>query len=118
VYLSRAVDAAPSERVRALRANRLGVDIVLSVCIADENEQGVFYFASDLSSSRAGEALAGSIAERLDLPLSGRAIPILKNTRSPAVVIAVPGFTESTTASIVQGLLDLYITDWTSISQT
>lgn len=117
VFLSRAVDTAPSERVRALRANRLGVDIVLSICVARKDDVGVFYFASDLSSSSAGEALASVVGGRLDLPHSGRAIPILKNTRSPAIVVAVPEYTEKTTSSIVQGLLDLYTTDWTARQQ-
>ena len=92
IYLSRSIDTAPTERVRALRANRLNVDIVISLCLAGTEGPGVYYFASELSSSSAGKALADPIGVLLDAPHSGRAIPILKNTRSPAVVVAVDEF--------------------------
>ncbi|MDJ0923586.1 MAG: peptidoglycan-binding protein [Acidimicrobiia bacterium] len=108
VSLSRSIDTAPTERVRALRANRLGVDIVISICHPRENEAGVFYFASDLSSSIAGEALAAGIAELLGVKHSGRAIPMLKNTRSPAVVVAIPQIDETAVSAIAQGLIGLY----------
>ena len=112
VYLSRSADTAPEERVRALRANRLAVDVVVSICSAREGKSGVFYFASEMSSSKAGESLASLIAHRLDLSPSGRAIPMLKNTRSPAVVIALDELTEPSMTAIAQGLLDLYANDW------
>ncbi|MCP4303352.1 MAG: hypothetical protein GY788_00420 [bacterium] len=108
VFLSRSIDTAPTERVRALRANRLGVDIVLSICKARDDETGVYFFASEHSSSAAGRILAEHIADVLGTSHSGRAIPILKNTRSPAVVIAMPEFNDGTTAATAQGLLDLY----------
>jgi len=112
VFMSRSGDTSPAERVRALRANRLGVDIVLSVCTArDQGEIGVYYFASEHSSSTAGETLARHIGELLAVEHSGRAIPILKNTRSPAVVIALPRFTEAAAAATAQGLMDLYSSD-------
>jgi N-acetylmuramoyl-L-alanine amidase len=119
VFMSRSADTTPTERVRALRANRLGTDIVVSICVArDEDEEGVYYFASELSMSRAGEALAGGIAKRLQLSPRGRAIPMLKNTRSPAVVIALPDFAESRMTAIAQGLLDLYTTEWSKTNGT
>jgi N-acetylmuramoyl-L-alanine amidase len=108
IALSRSVDTTPPERVRALRANRLGVDLVISLCLPREAESGVFYFASELSKSHAGEALAQRIGGRLGLTHSGRAIPILKNTRSPAVVVAMPDPDERTTSAIAQGLISLF----------
>jgi N-acetylmuramoyl-L-alanine amidase len=111
VIRSRSVDTAPAERVRALRANRLGVDLIVSICTVPEGEGAVHYFASEMSKSSAGEALASSIGDRLGLPTSGRAIPILKNTRSPAAVVALPRFDAATTTLIAQGLLDLYSED-------
>lgn len=108
VSLSRSVDTTPSERVRALRANRLGVDIVMSICLPRGDEEGIYYFSSEHSSSSAGAALAESIANLLVIDHSGRAIPILKNTRSPAVVIAAADLNETTTTAIAQGLINLY----------
>jgi hypothetical protein len=97
--------------MRALRANRLGVDIVLSICLPRDDEAGVYYFASEHSSSSAGKALAASIGEQLGVSPSGRAIPILKNTRSPAVVVALPQLEESATTAIAQGLVNLFAQD-------
>ncbi len=111
VIRSRSVDTAPAERVRALRANRLGVDLIVSICTVPEGEGAVHYFASEMSKSSAGEALASSIGHRLGLQTSGRAIPILKNTRSPAAVVALPRFDAAATTLIAQGLLDLYSED-------
>lgn len=108
VYLSRSVDTTPTERVRAMRANRLGVDIVLSICLPRDDVSGVYYFASEHSSSSAGKALAATIGGLLGVDPSGRAIPILKNTRSPAVVVALPALNESATTVIAQGLMDLF----------
>ncbi len=113
VLLSRAVDTMPSELVRAVRANRLGIDVVVSISAARHDPPAAYYFASEMSSSRAGAALAGLVAERLGLEASGRATPMLKNTRAPAVVVALAEFDERTVTSIAQGLLDLYATDWT-----
>ena len=107
-YLSRSIDTTPAERVRALRANRLGVDVVVSICLPRDGKSGVYYFASEHSSSSAGKALAVQIGGLLGIAHSGRAIPILKNTRSPAVVVAIPKLDESTTTAIAQGLMDLY----------
>ena len=112
VVLSRSADTAPVERVRAMRANSLGIDIVLSICKAREDGPGVYFFASELSSSRAGRAIAELMAARLGIGHSGRAIPMLKNTRSPAVVVALDDLSESAMTAIAQGLLDLYATDW------
>ncbi len=116
VVLSRSVDTMPAERVRAQRANRLGIDVVISVCTARSDPPGVYYFASEMSSSRAGAALGGLIAGRLGVEVAGRAIPILKNTRAPAVVVALNEFSERAMTAVAQGLLDLYATDWSQLN--
>lgn len=115
VFLSRSIDTAPGERVRALRANRLGVDLTVSICTTKEGEGSIHFFASDRSRSTSGEAVARSIAERLGLPVSGRAIPILKNTRATAVVVALPSFSAADTTALAQGLIDIYSKDWTGV---
>ena len=87
--LSRSADTAPMERVRALRANRLDADFVVSFTHHGTDERSaVFYFSSQHSHSAAGEKVAAVVADSLDLPSEGRAIPILRETRPPAVVVS------------------------------
>jgi N-acetylmuramoyl-L-alanine amidase len=113
VFLSRSIDTAPGERVRALRANRLSVDLIVCICIARE-QAAVHFFASEMSRSTSGEAVAGCISGRLGLPTSGLAIPMLKNTRAAAVVVALADFSAANTTAIAQGVLDVYATDWSA----
>jgi N-acetylmuramoyl-L-alanine amidase len=87
--LSRSADTAPTERVRALRANRLDADFVVSFTHhAPDERSAVWYFSSQHSHSAAGEKVAAIVADSLDLPSEGRASPILRETRPPAVVIS------------------------------
>jgi len=86
--LSRSVDTAPPERLRARRANR--VDAAIVVSFVAEPTPGVYHFQSPLSVSAAGRAIAVAIADELGVPVGGRATPMLKETRSPAVVVAHP----------------------------
>jgi N-acetylmuramoyl-L-alanine amidase len=111
VTISRSIDTNPPERVRALRANRLGVDLIVALCLPYESGSGTHFFASQHSSSSAGEALASAIGGCLGVSRSGRAIPILKNTRAPAVVVAVSDMDAQTAGRIAQGLIDLYSGD-------
>jgi N-acetylmuramoyl-L-alanine amidase len=85
--MSRSADTNMPERVRARRANRLGAEMIVSFQLPVE-EPGVFFFASSMSRSEAGALLAAEMAAHLDLMVDGRAVPILKETRAPAVVIA------------------------------
>lgn len=86
---SRSADTFPTERVRALRANRLGVDFVVSFAVPQDGTDAVFYFASQHSHSAAGEKLAAAVADHLNVPASGRATAMLKDTREPAIVVCV-----------------------------
>jgi N-acetylmuramoyl-L-alanine amidase len=105
--LSRSADTTPTERVRALRANRLGVDIIISLCLPHDGDPAVYYFASAHSRSDAGSALARSVGGRLGLPIEGRAVPMLKNTQSPAILVAAEPMDDRAAGKVAQGLIDL-----------
>jgi N-acetylmuramoyl-L-alanine amidase len=87
--ISHSIDTTPPPAIRAQRATRLNVDIVIGFFVPQDGEEAVFYFSSEHSRSEAGMALAESVAKRLGISPAGRTMPILKNTRSPAVVVAV-----------------------------
>lgn len=106
--MSRSIDTAPAARVRAVRANRLGVDLTVAFALPGSETPGVFYFESSLSHSPAGKRLAAAIALRLDLPIAGRTVPILKDTRSPAVIVAVAELDGKVGGAAAQGLIDLF----------
>lgn len=106
--LSRSADARPTERVRARRANRLGVDLVIAFAVPTEGP-GVFYFETERSRSDAGEELARLIASRLGVAISGLAIPILRETRPVAVVVAVPDSGPKTGKDVVLGVEALFL---------
>ena len=107
---SRAIDTRPPERVRALRANRLGVNFVVSFAHPRDDQEGALFFESQHSRSTAGEALAQSIAATVGTDPTGRAIPMLKDTRSPAVVVAVASLGEKTGGATAQGVINLFAT--------
>lgn len=108
VLLSRSVDTSPNERFRAQRANRLDVQVVVSITVPHDDVEGVFYFGTPLSTSDAGNAIAVHIAGRLGVPALPRAVPLLKETRSPAVVIAVATPSVGTGSVIAKAIVDLY----------
>lgn len=87
--LSRSVDTSPPSSVRAQRANRMNVDLVIGFFVPGDGVEGVFYFESAHSRSEAGMEMAQLLADRLGIPASGRTLPLLKETRSPAVVVAL-----------------------------
>lgn len=101
--LSRSNDVALPERVRAQRANRLGAELVISISLA-EGEPAIYYFSSEHGRSEVGALLADAIATRLGCPVGGRATPMLKETRAPAVVVECPSLGDETGRSIVEGL--------------
>jgi N-acetylmuramoyl-L-alanine amidase len=105
--LSRSADTAPPERVRALRANRLGVDYVVAFAVPKDPTEAVYFFSSPHSSSSAGAAFAGAIAAVLGIGIEGRATPLLKDTRAPAVVIALKKVDEHTGGKAAQGIVNL-----------
>ena len=106
--LSRSIDTYPSERLRAGRANRRDVQIVVSITIPTDGTEGVFYFGTPLSTSAAGSAVAHHLACRLNLEPLPRAVPMLKETRSPAVVVAVSDPQPELGTAIGRAIVDLY----------
>lgn len=106
--LSRSADTSPPERLRARRANRLDAQVVVSFVLADNGEEAVFYFASEHSTSAAGEMMSAALAERLGLPTAGRAIPMLRETRAPCVVIATTEPDADLGREAAEALADFY----------
>ena len=53
--------------------------------------------------------MASEIAGRLDLPVDGRAAPILKHTRSPAVVVAHADLGTEIAKGIVAGINGFFV---------
>ncbi len=88
--LARSADARPPERIRALRANRLGADLIVGFRFPADEHAIVAFFASAKSHSEAGAALASHLGKILALPARGRAQSLLKETRAPAVVVCHP----------------------------
>ncbi len=106
--LSRSIDTSPTEHMRAVRANRLDVQVVLAITVPSDEQEGVFYFGTSLSTSEAGHTIATHLASRLSLQASPRAVPLLKETRSPAVVIATTHPHAGFGAQVATALVDLY----------
>ena len=102
--LSRGVDSTFPERVRARRANRMGADLIISFRSADQDQGTISYFASPISHSVAGKLIAACLAEVMRLPTEGQATAILKDTRSPAVVVATSDLGGPTGEMAVVGL--------------
>lgn len=104
---SRTADTSPTERVRALRANRLGVDFVVAFAVPKDGNDMVQFFASQHGASAAGEKLAKAVATTLGVPACGRAIPILKDTRQPAIVVCAAPMTLQVARSTVRAIVGL-----------
>ncbi|MFP3881548.1 MAG: peptidoglycan-binding protein [Actinomycetota bacterium] len=102
--MSRSNDITLPERVRARRANRMGSDLIVVFRLNREGEDCVFFFASEHSSSRAGEALANAIALSVGARVEGRASAMLKETRAPAAVVALRSLDEKTGQAVAEGL--------------
>jgi N-acetylmuramoyl-L-alanine amidase len=102
--MSRSTDTQLPERLRARRANRVGSDLIVAFRLNRDGEDCVFYFASEHSSSQAGEALANAIAPTVGGRVEGRASAMLKETRAPAAVVALRTMDEKTGLAVAEGL--------------
>lgn len=102
--LSRSQDTSLPERVRAMRANRMGSDLIVAFHINYDGEDSVFYFASEHSSSTAGEMLARAIASVAGGKVEGRANALLKETSAPAVVVSRGKLDEQVGLAVVDGI--------------
>ncbi len=106
--VSRGIDNTIPERVRARRANRLGADLIMSFQLAAPSPGLVSYFASPRSHSVAGKLIASSLAQAMSLEVRGQATAMLKDTLSPAVVLAVPDLGATTGEAAVSGLQSFF----------
>lgn len=94
--LSRSADTRPTERLRALNANERGADLVIAFAHPASDEEDVYSFASRISHSAAGAALAMAVGRVLRVPTHGRVMPILVETRPPAIVVALKDLSAET----------------------
>jgi len=106
--LSRSIDTLPDPTVRAQRANRLNVDMVVGFFVPLDGDEGVLYFSSEHSRSEAGMAIATAVAAKLDIPASGRTVPMLKTTRSPAIVVSIADMNSSVGTRVAEVIASLY----------
>ncbi len=113
--LSRSSDTTLPERIRARRANRLGASLIVSFQLPYAEPASVFFFASPMSRSEAGAMLAAAISERLGLPVEGRAHPILKETRAPAVVVATDTMNEAAGKVVAEAISGFFSSAQTDV---
>lgn len=106
--MSRSSDTTLPERVRARRANRLGSDLIVAFRLSRDGDDAVFYFASQHSSSRAGEELAKALALTVGGRVEGRASAMLKETRAPAAVLALRTLDEKAGLAAADGLVQFF----------
>ena len=108
--MSRSNDIQLPERVRARRANRMGSDLIVAFRANRDREDCIYYFASEHSSSQAGEALASALALTVGGRLEGRASAMLKETRAPAAVVSAADLGEKTGLAVADGLSQFFST--------
>lgn len=106
--VSRSIDTTPPPRLRSQKANKMDTDIVVGLLVPEDGEDGVYYFSSEHSRSEAGMAIALHIADRLGVRAYGRTLPILKETRSPAVVVAMRSMNRRTGKVVANAVASLY----------
>ncbi|MDH3606802.1 MAG: peptidoglycan-binding protein [Acidimicrobiia bacterium] len=87
-FTTRSEDVWADESLRARHCNDSGADFVLSFSLPEPAEPGVYHFATATSHSEVGARLGQHFGRALGLPSSGRNTPILRETRSPTIVIA------------------------------
>jgi N-acetylmuramoyl-L-alanine amidase len=105
--LSRSHDVTLPERIRARQANQLGAELIVSFNLA-EDDPAVYFFSSDHGRSEVGARLAAAIGNELGCPVKGRATPMLKETRAPAVVVECRDIGETTGRAVVDGLEEFF----------
>ena len=106
--ISRSVDTDPPARLRAQRANKLDADIVVGFLRVSEETEGIYFFESAHSRSEGGREIASLLAERLGIERQGRTLPMLKETRCPAVIVALRSINRRTGRVVANTLASLY----------
>jgi N-acetylmuramoyl-L-alanine amidase len=100
--LTRSEDVWADESLRAEHCNRIGSDFVIG--FACDQEEGIFFFGSPTSHSEAGARLGQHLSRILELPSKGRSTPLLRETRAPAIVVAVREPNAALGKACVEGL--------------
>jgi N-acetylmuramoyl-L-alanine amidase len=103
-FLARSADTRPAERLRAEHANEIAADLILGFCHPGTDVAGIYYFASAQSHSEAGAAIATGLAGRLGVRPAGRSLPLLRATRAPAVIVAMPHLDSTLGRGVVRAL--------------
>ncbi|MBT8166451.1 MAG: hypothetical protein HKO63_10795 [Acidimicrobiia bacterium] len=103
-FITRTDDVWADESLRARHANDRGADFVISLTAPDPGEPGVYHFASATSHSEVGARLGQHLGRVLDLPSQGRSTPILRETRSPAIIIATAPLDETLGKTVADAL--------------
>jgi N-acetylmuramoyl-L-alanine amidase len=102
--LSRSSDTRPTERQRAEHANEVAADLIVGFSHPATDLSAVYYFASAQSHSEAGSALAAALAGNLGVRPLGRATTLLRSTRAPALIVALPHLDSGLGRSVVRTL--------------
>lgn len=106
--ISRSIDTEPPARLRAQRANRLDTDVVVGFLLVGNGEEGVYYFHSEHSRSEGGLEIATRLAERLGVLPLGKTLPMLKETRSPAVIVGLRSMNRRTGRIVANSLASMF----------
>jgi hypothetical protein len=106
--ISRSIDTNPPARLRAQRANQLDTDVVVGFLLVGDEEEGIYYFHSEHSRSEGGMEIATRLAERLNVAPRGKTLPMLKETRSPAVIVALRSMNRRTGRIVANSLAAMY----------
>ncbi len=106
--ISRSVDTDPPARLRAQRANKFNADVVVGFLLVGDDDEGVYYFESEHSRSEGGKEIAAHLARRLGVTEQGRTLPMLKETRSPAVIVALRSMNRRTGRVVANSLASMY----------
>lgn len=113
--LSRSADTRPAERLRARHANERAADLVIGFALPHTDVPGVYYFASSMSVSEAGSTMAKAVASGLGMPTVGRMTPLLRDTRAPAIIVALPRL-DAAAGRAVARAIDSWLTDAASLT--
>lgn len=88
----------------------MGSDLIIAFRINPVDEDCVFYFATEHSTSAAGELLAKSVSSVVGGRVEGRASAMLKETRAPAAVVSHRRLDEKLGVAVVEGLAEFFAT--------
>jgi hypothetical protein len=82
--------------------------VVVGFLLVGDDEEGTYYFHSEHSRSEGGLEIAACLAERLDVTPRGKTLPMLKETRAPAVIIALRSMNRRTGRIVANSLASMF----------